>query len=342
VIINYESLWRTELLGWNWDTIIFDESHRLQNMRTKLWEGISKNLEIIHEGRVILLSGTPCPEGPHQLITQSIIARGDFDGHTNPWNALRAGWEYNEYNYKWEPKFGTEGKGKAIMHSFGKAMTQAEAGILTKKLHRTITVEATVHEESLYLQCIKDSMEPMAVAQLAQSCASGRDPRTGETVSSTKLDEVANYAIELGKPCVILTHFTASLEYVVRKLTSAGIKCEAIYGEDKLGSAGRAKVIERFNDGRTTVIVASVPTVKVGLNLSHSDTLLFAENNWSGEARIQAEERATVKGKEAVEIIDFACTSNLIGDIDLKIAQAVRSKQDFNVAMLREVKHDVQ
>ena len=197
LIVNYESVWRNpDLLSGNWDTVIFDESQRISNMRTKLWKSIEDALPVLHGNRIILLSGTPCPEGPHQLITQSILATGSFDGHTDAWAALRAGWDYNEWSYSWEPKHGTEAKAKALMHSFGKAMSQKEAGIDTKKLYLALGVEAGEHELGLWRENFRENMEPMQKCQTAQSCASGRDPATGRTEHSTKLDAVCEYVKE--------------------------------------------------------------------------------------------------------------------------------------------------
>jgi SNF2 family DNA or RNA helicase len=336
VIINYESLWRTELLGWNWDTVIFDESHRLANMNTKLWRYVYAHLQDLCTGRVILLSGTPCPEGWHQLITQSIVATGQFCGHTDPWEALREGWIYDGDKYKWEEQEGTAKKAKKQLHEIGYAMTQAEAGVLTKKLYRTIQVPVGKHELALWKEALETEPEGAQYGMLAQSCASGRSI-DGVTKSSTKLDAVVEYIQELGKPVVILTKFTETLEYISKKLEQVGVKVGKIHGKDG-GAVYRGQIVEQFNLGRIRAIVAQVMTVKVGMNLSHSDTLIFPENDFSGEARIQAEERCTVKGKDAVEIIDFWSSCDLpgLGDVDQAVYMSVRGKKDFNSSSLRK------
>jgi SNF2 family DNA or RNA helicase len=134
-----------------------------------------------------------------------------------------------------------------------------------------------------------------------------------------------------------MANFTASLEYLRDQLVKRGINVGLIYGDDS-GANYRGKVIDGFNADRIQVIVSQVAVAKVGLNLSHSDTLIFAENSYSGEARIQAEERCTVRGKEAVEIVDFYATSpecdDPIGMIDLSIRSAVINKKDFNASSL--------
>ena len=337
VIINYESLWRTNLLSLGWDSVIFDESHRLSNFRTKLFDYCYKHLRELCGARVILLSGTPCPEGYHQVIAQSIIAHGSYDGKIDPWEALRDDWTYDEDRYKWLPNIGTEAKARGILHGIGVSMTQKEAGISTRKMYRVIPVELSKAELVAYTAYMRDVSPSGAQFALSlQSFASGRN-MAGEITKSSKLDAIVEYVKELNRPCIIMANFTASLEYLRDQLVKRGINVGLIYGDDS-GANYRGKVIDGFNADRIQVIVSQVAVAKVGLNLSHSDTLIFAENSYSGEARIQAEERCTVRGKEAVEIVDFYATSpecdDPIGMIDLSIRSAVINKKDFNASSL--------
>ena len=208
-------------------------------------------------------------------------------------------------------------------------MTQAEAGVLTRKLYRTIRVPLGVAEQQLWSTC-DHSVQPANLAMYAQSIASGR-PIEGRTLSSSKLDAVVEYVSELPGQAVILTHFTESLKYLAAKLPQA----ELIYGSDG-GTQSRMAIMHRFQTGKTRIIIANIATVKVGINLSAASAIIFAENSFSGEARIQAEERATVSGKEAVEIVDFVSVGEgMAGAIDEKVLQCVRAKKDFNSSMLR-------
>ena len=339
VIVNYESLWRTDLLNYGYDSIIFDESHRLANIRTRLFEYCYRHIQELCSSRVLLLSGSPCPEDWTQLIAQAIIASGHYGEFLSPWEALRAGWTYNDSRYKWEENSGTAKKAAEILDSLGHKMTQAEAGISTKKLYRVIPVALGHKEERAFLECVNElDPEPARYGQLAQSYASGRMV-DGTIPHSTKLTAVIDYVVELEKPCVILANFTSSLEFLTAGLLKRGIAAEMLSGDDA-GADFRTACVSRFNSGATQVIVAQVAVVKVGLNFSKADTLIFAENSWSGEARIQAEERCTVRGKDAVEIIDFVADSvqEGLGEIDLAIRTAVKGKQDFNAKNLRRRK----
>ena len=338
VICNYESLWRSPLLSYNWDSIIFDESQRLSNIRTKLFDYLYSHLQDLCKARVILLSGTPCPEGFHQTIAQSIIATGQWCGYTDPWEALRTSHVYDEDAYKWKIQPEWIKPARAQLHALGPTMTQKQAGILTRKLYQVIPVSYSSLEEALWIEALLEQPEGTEWALMAQSVASGRSIQ-GVTTQSSKLDAITDYVNELKRPVVILTRFTASLHYLEAKLKAKGLRTGCIYGEDE-GAAARGQVIEQFNNGKLDAIVANVATVKTGINLSHSDTLVFAENSFSGEARIQAEERLTVRGKTAVEIIDFCTTGPEpgLGTIDQLILQAVRAKKDFSAASLRPPK----
>lgn len=334
VIVNYESLRKSDLLSCGYDTIIFDESHRLSNIRTKLFDYCYSRLRELCSSRVILLSGTPCVESWTQLVAQSVIATGSFYGYIDPWEALRTLWTYDDSKYKWLNNDGTVEICRSVMTSIGATMTQKEAGIDTKKLYRVIPVTLSKEEENDWLTYnLAYAPQAAQYGLMLQSFASGRN-ENGVIHKSSKLDAVVEYVVDLRKPCVILCQFTASIEYLEASFKLRGIDVSTIHGKDA-GAAYRDRVVASFGES-VRIIIAQVDTVKVGLNFSASDTLIFAENSWSGEARIQAEERCTVKGKEAVEIIDFVADSYLDGlaDIDMCIRKAVIEKRDFNVKNL--------
>lgn len=351
VIINYESIWRTDLLEYEWDSIIFDESQRLGNFRTKQFEFLFQNMEYLEKAKVILLSGTPYPEGSHQLIAQSILAIGNYDGYPDPYTAIRAGWLYDERTYKWKPDRGTDKRAKEILHILGEAMTRQEAGILTGKLYRRIRVKLSADEINMCREYFKLSPDigPAQALLAYQSFASGR-PMVTEgsedlmTLKSSKLDAVVEYAAEHQEQVVIFANFQASIRYLEDKLRAKDIVTESIHGKDG-GAEQRAEILDYFKHGVVKVLIAQVSVAKVGLNLSAASTIIFAENSFSGEARIQAEERCTVKGKENVEIIDFLAEvgsailpgSNLdrLDMIDERILETVRDKKDFNIQALQ-------
>ena len=350
VIINYEMLWRTWLLSWNWDNIIFDESQRLQSLSTKLWseynpKSIIKNMDSIRAAsRVICLSGTPCPEGYKQLIPQAVVATGQYCGVRDPWEALRTFYTYDADKFEWIINPGHEAQAKKQLHEMGPSMTQEEAGIHTKKLYRVVKVPLGQEEKTMARAMEVENKlilnsdtgiwhcdENMATAIMhAQSIASGRSI-DGVIKSSSKLDAVVEFVQEASGQCVIFTWFRESLQYLYKKLPEAGI----IEGGDA-GAKYRADLLQDFSKGYIKNIIVNEIAGKVGINLSAASYIIFAENAYSGEARIQAEERSTVKGKDIVEIIDFVSVGEgMAGAIDERILEVVRAKKDFNFRCLK-------
>lgn len=330
VIVNYEMVWRTDLLKWNWDSIIFDESLRLQNMRTKLWEGIQKAWKEIHSARrVICLTGTPCPEGFHQLITQSLIMSGQYCGEIDCWEALRKFFVYDDEKYAWNINAGHASEAKEQLYALGPIMSQQDAGIMTRKLYRTIKIELTEEEKKAWEGLDKSDMSGATLALYAQSYASGR-PIEGPIVMSSKLDAVAEFAKDYDGQSVIMCRFTESLKYLRLKLPMA----ECVFGDD---GGNREKIFQKFSERTLKILIANVGVVQVGINLSAASALIFAENSFSGATRIQAEERATVQGKNIVEIIDFIThtdEADLLSLIDTMVLVTVREKKDFNYKLL--------
>jgi hypothetical protein len=72
----------------------------------------------------------------------------------------------------------------------------------------------------------------------------------------------------------------------------------------------------------------------MGVDLSRACELLYVSNTWSGDDRIQSEERATNMNKsEPVQVTDM-CIEGLDFSIDYAIAVAVRGKKNFSEATL--------
>jgi len=354
-IINYESVWRADPFKYGrFDSVIFDESLRIHNPNAAVCEYLlacrgNKELQrsfqkwerpytenLAKSKRIVRLSGTPCPEGYWQLVTQEVIGRGKYEEFDDPCAALRHYYHYDDERREWVINDWHTPRVKKLIFESGTVLSQADVGINTKKLYQLIEIEMGSSEQKAWSSFGDETNEPAQRAYRAWSSASARTT-SGSIKQSNKLDAVAAYAIELGKQFIILTHFRESLFYLERKLTEAGVAVGSIYGGDH-GSEFRYDLIEQFNQDRLTGLLANETTVKVGLNLSKADTLIFAENSWSGEDRIQAEERCTVMGKSAVHIVDFVTVGSheAVGMVDKYVLESVREKKNFNALTLRQ------
>jgi hypothetical protein len=74
----------------------------------------------------------------------------------------------------------------------------------------------------------------------------------------------------------------------------------------------------------------------MGIDLSKARTIIYASNSWSGDDRIQSQERCTnITKHDPVEIIDCVVEGQGFG-IDYAVAEAIRGKKDFNLNLLKK------
>ena len=74
------------------------------------------------------------------------------------------------------------------------------------------------------------------------------------------------------------------------------LKCDLVYGGTS--NDDREKTFERFQSGRTRVIVCNIASAGRGHNLQKADRVIFAEFSWTDELNKQCEKRASRRGRE--------------------------------------------
>ncbi len=130
------------------------------------------------------------------------------------------------------------------------------------------------------------------IASVPESLTDGR-------VSSPKLEELISHladAVANGHKCVVFYNYIAGLELTGERLASLGIKYEMMTG----ATADRGKVVERFNtDPACKVLLMTLKTGGVGLNLTVADTVFIFEPWWNKAAEEQAINRLHRIGQTA-------------------------------------------
>jgi len=291
--------------------------------------------------RRIGLTGTLCPEGYHQAIFPFSVIFGSWFWHTKSEDGLpawcgerMANWTYNEARYKLETSDKHKKRCEAWIEANSSRLTQIQAGIHQPKSWKTIMAPAGDCQR-LYFDAM-NAETPAERFQATWQAGSGiKDGKISITVPKFEMVvDAAKNSIADGIPVVVLARHTASIEYLEQRMRVQKIRVARIDGKDG-GVDYRAEVVRKLNAGEIDCILAQVETVKVAINLSKAGMLIYAENSWSGESRIQSEERLTCKGKaENVSIWDF-CTRFSDGEsMDLKISGTVRLKKDFNFNLL--------
>lgn len=329
VICSFESAWRLPLNQRKWDAIIFDESIRLWNWQAKqvkYWYGNEHLTKVC-----VLLSGAPCPEGYIQLASQMIICRGAWFGHRDIYSYLQEFWMYNSDKYKWEcDDHGHLAEVKRRMNIVGLSKSLADVGAQDEKLLSFMPVEPSIKVVALLNAIKAEELQPSIRALRNQMAANGL---TGEAenivvVDGTKADALCKYIAEQVEQepdysCVVMCRFRAQVEQVAKMLGAAMVHGGVI------GKA-RQEAIDWFQAGRSRHIVCQEETAKMGIDLSKGKEIHYLSNSWSGDSRIQSQERCSNLNKsEPVGIIDWCAH-----EIEYAIANAVRNKEDFQTTMM--------
>ncbi len=362
LVINYESVWRPKAAVdlTQYDAIVFDESIRLQNYNSKGMAFWFANLKRLPKKR-ILLSGAPCPESVLQVAPQLWLLNGGSSRFMDFYEYLYNNWTYNEMSYKWKPNTTEVAKRlENAMSLAGHTLDQKDIGVEVVKVYEYLTATPSKREKEVF-KAIRTATEyknkdgkvmPLFAHdadserqrfQLYRQASSGLNMLDGlnpESITSSKLIALRDFITNIhddykDERFVVFTAYRHTVRNVCELLRGKGLEVGTLTGDDNEDE--RNENLKQFQAGELDVMVVNVVVGKMGIDLSLANYLIYAENSYSGDARIQSEERATrLDKKGVVQVID--CVLDVTPNVDKSVAEAVKSKRDFNIKLLNNVK----
>jgi SNF2 family DNA or RNA helicase len=134
---------------------------------------------------------------------------------------------------------------------------------------------------------------------------------------------------------IVWTRFVESMALLKKKLNGEGYRVESIDGKTPIKT--RADIISKFNESPDSmVLLIQIKIGSMGLNLQGGTLVIYYENSFSLEERLQSEDRCHRMGQTNkvtyVDIIYDRC-------IDTRILSAIKSKKkvsDYLVGGVRE------
>lgn len=323
-VFNYEKLRKLDFVNklneYSWDMIVFDECHKLKNYTTKQTRGatlISRN-----GSRIILVSGTPMQNGPHDLF--SLLRIVDCTKYTSYWDFVERYCVVQQLPKPPYPKIivGTRNKEelRQQLHSVMLRRTKSEVlPQLPPKTFRTVPVQLSGRQLEQYQQMedqlfvLLDSGEkitaPAVIAQLIrlrQICLEPNLLSEHERTSSPsiKTQIILELLDQSDGPVVIYTYFENYTRILSAELTKAKIP-HALY-TGKVKSEDRYQVVKDFQTGKYRALIGTLTTMSLGLTLTKSHTIIFADLWFNPAANAQAVDRLHRIGQtEPVQVIDL-------------------------------------
>ena len=338
VAVNYESAWRLEqeLMAYNADLVIADESHRMKNHRTRQSEGMHAIGDMARYK--LLLTGTVITNRELDVFSQyrflnPQIFGTSFDSFRNRYFFM-GGYGFHTPIFR---RWLTEDFLRKV-HSVSYRITKEECLDLPAVFEEVRTVDLERNAIKIYNniadKCYAELDESEVTTtniltkllRLSQITGGHLPDNDGvsNTVSRAKLNALSDLidsAIAEGKKLVILAHFVPELDDIQELLESKKIDYAVIRG----GVKDRDEEIRRFQyDDGCRVFVGQLAAAGLGITLTAASTMVFysLDYNWSNFE--QAKARIHRSGqKENCHYIYLVCR----GTVDRKVLYSLRQKK---------------
>ena len=350
VVTNYERVTKSGLdPSQVWDLIIYDEAHYLKNPKAAR----TKAALALRGDKVLFLTGTPVINRPMDLHTILKAAKV-------PWAKSRSayGLRYCEAEYT---TWGLNTDGASNLEELGEKLRgsimvrrmkvdvlddlpgKARQIVVLSSLGVVADVEA---EASAYERWELETGEArQTLAELRSQGATGtsgyraavarlkssrvRFAEMAELRHVTALKKVkhivdlAAETVDSSGNCFVCGHHTDVIAGIVSGLRRRGIVTESITGQTPM--ALRQAYVDRFQAKEIQCIVGSTRACGVGLTLTSTSQVIFAELDWSPSAISQAEDRTHRIGQKNA-VLSRLCVFE--GSVDARIATRIVEKEE--------------
>jgi len=344
VIINYESAWRLseELRDFNPQIIIADESQRIKSPRAKQSK-VMWRLGSLAQYRLIL-TGTPIIGGAHDVWSQWSFYRPETFGD-NWWKfqshyIIKGGYLRKEtvgYN-------DLDGlKRKVRRDSF--IIRKEECLDLPEKVFQTVPVSLSDSSKRLYNEMatqlvaeIEDGsvstapivlVKLLRLAQITSGFLKDLDGNIHD-VGWEKLNdckELIEDRVGDGHQVVVFARFRHEIARLEDSLTKAGISCDTLTGS--VPPSKRDKLIEDFQSGVFSVLIAQIQAGSLGITLTAADTAIFMSMDFSLGNYLQAADRLHRIGQRHTVTYLHLLVPHSIDELVYKVLREKKKIADF-------------
>ena len=347
VIINYDILakWSKLLNTCEWDMLIVDEAHKVKNpdaKRTKnllgerKWNKQERRWEMVQYPitafRRLFLTGTPIVNRPVELWP--LVLAMDPEGlgrYKSVYERRYCGAHYDGYGYDKSGATNLEELQIKLREKF--MIRRLKADVLKElppKRRQIIVLEPDGDLEDLLAK------ETAAYEAVQQAQRDGRVVIDGVNVPFEELAAVRK-EVALAKVPFVIDHVKAALEnedkvvifghhHEVLDRIAAEFGDAAVMVDGRTSLTDRDAAVIRFqNDPACRVFVGSIMAAGVGLTLTASSTVIFAELDWVPGNVTQAEDRCHRIGQVDSVLVQHIVLS---GSLDGHMVEIIISKQE--------------
>lgn len=313
--------------------VILDESQNIKNLSSQTTQSVF----LLHADHRLALSGTPIENNLTELYSLFRFLNPAMFGTLEDFNA--------NYTYPIQHNNDKETMQALRRKIFPFMLRRLKKDVLTElpdRIEQTLYVEmekkhADYYEErrKFYYQHVKKTIDSegiqksqfvmfQALNELRRIASVPESMSNGE-ISSPKMNTLMDMLIDAvsnGHKVVVFFNYIAGIELVCERLDEAGIDFACMTGS----THDRKGIVERFqNDTQCKILLMTLKTGGVGLNLTAADTVFIFEPWWNKAAEEQAINRLHRFGQKANVLCYSLITQNTIEE-KIRLLQQKKSE----------------
>jgi SNF2 family DNA or RNA helicase len=322
--------------------VVIDESSRLKNQGTKRWTYMRR---LVRRARyVVLLTGTPAPNGLHDLWSQIyLLDQGARLGHTV--TSFRERWfEQNWGSAGWRALKHADEKIRARIEDICFTLRDSDYSDLPPRIDNFIKIKLDAdlmgqykRFQRDYILELEDGDKIKAVSaaaltnkllQLSNGVVYDKD-RNEKFFHKLKIEALREVIEEAnGQPVFIAYNFKTDVKAIVEEFPHAIV----------LGN--NPQTIKDWNDGRVPILVAHPKSAGHGLNLQHGGSIaVWYGLTWSLEDYQQFNKRLHRPGQTRTTVIHHLICE---GTIDETVLTALTKKDGVQNSLLDSLRRIIQ
>jgi len=320
-----------------------DESTTIKHRTARRTKNVLKLGKMAKYKRV--LTGTPVTQGPLDLWSQmnfldEYILQNSFYAYRNAYCVIR---RRRTSTHSFDEVVGYQRleELQEILKPYSFRVTKDECLDLPPKIRLKREIELNRDQKRLYhtlrkraileLESEKLVTAPLIITRILrlQQILCGfikSDDGTEEIIPGTnpRLEELLDVLEETQGGVIIWATFRRTIQMIYDALAKkyGASKVATYYGETE--SEMRQEIVEKFQAGEIKYFIGQPRTGGYGLTLTNAKTVIYFNNTYDMEVRLQSEDRAHRIGqKDKVTYIDFVCPNT----IDEKILKTLSNKK---------------
>lgn len=344
-VVNRENVvWLTETFGraWPFATVIVDELSSFKNRQAKRFKALRRMRPKIR--RIWGLTGTPAPNGLMDLWAQmNLIDCGERLGRRIGQYRERyfvPGARNGHVVYDWALRPGAETAIYERIADAALSMRAADELRLPGRVDNAVEVRLTDAQMRAYRAFERDQVADFGDQEVTAASAASLANKLLQWADGAVYDDEGGWAevhgakIEAlraiveeaqGQPVLIFYAYRHDLE----RIKAAVPEAHVLEAESK-------DLVQRWNAGRTPVLLAHPQQAGHGLNLQHGGhTIVWFGLTWSLESYLQANARLDRQGQKDCVIVHHLIAK---GTADERVMEVLQGKQTLQDAMMDALK----